>query len=617
MSTSFRAMWLWLAFLLTLLGSAIIFDLYFEYARTSSSEQDKLSTQARVIAENMEYQLRSTRLVLENVRGEAVGWQGAAGVRVGTSHLKALVNAMPGIRFVGVVDARGILRMSNLTQFVGRDFSQRDYFQSVRQHPDAGVLYVSRPFKSAAGIYVLNVTRMISGPHGEFAGVVTASLDPEYFKTLMSSVSYAQDMWTALAHGDGTLFLMAPGRDSLHGMNLAQPGSFFSRHRDGGQSVSVLTGTVYSTKEQRMMAQRTIRPDALRMDQPLVVAVSRDLDAIFQPWRRTALMQGGLFGVFAALSVFALYIFQRRHRGLERLAAEARELVEHFSVALDHMPTYIYMKNRQRRYVYANRATLELFGCTAEELRGSLDSRFFPAETVAQIHAIDTRVLDHAEDTTEEVVAQGENGTRRVYWEIKTPIYEDAGKTRVWGLCGISTDITEREALKSRLEEQAHQDYLTGLYNRRYFIEQGQVELARAQRYGSTLSMLMLDIDHFKAINDTHGHKAGDIVLQKFSEVMRETLRTIDIVGRIGGEEFAILLPETDMTKAAEVAERLREKVATTAVVLEAGLPLHFTISIGVAMLQGKDANIDILFNQSDRALYQAKNTGRNKVCVA
>ncbi|HEY0666115.1 MAG TPA: diguanylate cyclase [Gallionella sp.] len=611
-----RTQWLWLFLTLVLLGGAIAVDLYFSHAGTASGEKDRLTTQARVLAENMENRLLSSSLVLEGVRDELPAWRKSS-FRAAAPHLRALVNAMPGIRFIGVVNKEGILQASNLTEFVGRNFAHRDYFQAAKSHPSADTLYVTPPFESVAGAYVLNVSRMITGPRGEFAGVITASLDPKYFNTLMASVLYAPDMWDAIAHGDGTLFLMVPGREMLHGMNLAQPGSFFSRHRDSGKAVTVYTGTVYSTGEKRMMAQRTVRPDALRMDQPLVVAVSRDLDAVFQGWRRAALIQAGLLAMFALFSVLGLYAYQHRQRRLEQQVADARVLAERFSLALDHIPTYIYMKDRQRRYVYANRATLDLFGCTADELRGSDDTRFFPPETVAQIHEIDTRVLERGEDSAEKVVSPGEGDRRRVYWEIKTPIYQGDDKTRIWGLCGISTDITERELLKEKLEQQAQQDYLTGLSNRRHFLEQGEVELSRTQRYGSTLSLFMIDIDHFKDINDSHGHKAGDIVLQRLSEVMRETLRTVDIIGRIGGEEFAILLPETDRQEAAEVADRLRECVAATEVVLEAGMPLHFTISVGVTTLTEKDVNLDIMLNQADQALYRAKEGGRNRVCLA
>lgn len=182
------------------------------------------------------------------------------------------------------------------------------------------------------------------------------------------------------------------------------------------------------------------------------------------------------------------------------------------------------------------------------------------------------------------------------------------------GYIGMCMDITERHLMQQELQHQAHVDYLTGLNNRRYFIELGEAELARAIRYGSTLSMLMLDIDFFKKVNDTYGHKTGDAVLQKLGQICRETLREIDLPARIGGEEFAILLPETSGEKAVEVAERLRQTIADTPVPLEHGLPLHFTVSIGVATYTGDHINIDMLLNLADQALYQAKNSGRNRV---
>jgi diguanylate cyclase (GGDEF)-like protein len=171
--------------------------------------------------------------------------------------------------------------------------------------------------------------------------------------------------------------------------------------------------------------------------------------------------------------------------------------------------------------------------------------------------------------------------------------------------------------VEKELQLQARVDYLTGVFNRRHFIEQGELELSRALRYGKQLSAFMLDIDYFKQVNDTHGHRAGDMVLQALSRICKEALRDVDLIGRMGGEEFAVLLPETSHEKAAEVAERLRETIAATPIVIETGLPLHITVSIGVTTLTGKDSNIDMLLNQADTALYQAKETGRNRICGA
>jgi diguanylate cyclase (GGDEF)-like protein len=178
-------------------------------------------------------------------------------------------------------------------------------------------------------------------------------------------------------------------------------------------------------------------------------------------------------------------------------------------------------------------------------------------------------------------------------------------------------DLTERKKLERMLEHQARIDALTGLINRRHFYEQAELELARAKRHGEPLSLLMLDVDHFKAVNDNHGHHTGDVTLQKLSEVCTQTFREIDLVGRLGGEEFAVLLPQTHGAQALEVAERLRLAAADAAVPLEQGGALHFTVSIGVASFAATDDSIETLLRRADQAMYQAKNSGRNRVCAA
>ncbi|MBU3736151.1 MAG: sensor domain-containing diguanylate cyclase [Methylobacterium sp.] len=181
-------------------------------------------------------------------------------------------------------------------------------------------------------------------------------------------------------------------------------------------------------------------------------------------------------------------------------------------------------------------------------------------------------------------------------------------------LQAVVRDITERKHLLKDLERQAHLDYLTGLHNRGYFMHLAEIEVARAVRYSSHLSLMMMDVDNFKKVNDTHGHKAGDLVLKKFAEICHDTLREVDIIGRIGGEEFAVLLPETDIDEAMEVAQRLRQKIASTKVGIDHGLPLRFTISIGVSALSPNRENLDVLLSFADKALYLAKESGKNRV---
>ena len=177
-------------------------------------------------------------------------------------------------------------------------------------------------------------------------------------------------------------------------------------------------------------------------------------------------------------------------------------------------------------------------------------------------------------------------------------------------------DITERKKFQLELERRAQIDALTGLNNRCHFYELAEQEIVRTRRYGKPLAIMMLDVDHFKPINDTYGHQAGDMVLQQLSAVCLQTMREIDVIGRVGGEEFAILLPEASGAQALEAAERLRAAVAASVVQLEEGVSIFFNVSIGVAALTETDQGVTAMLKRADEAMYAAKNSGRNRVCI-
>ncbi|MDO8466087.1 MAG: diguanylate cyclase [Gallionella sp.] len=183
-------------------------------------------------------------------------------------------------------------------------------------------------------------------------------------------------------------------------------------------------------------------------------------------------------------------------------------------------------------------------------------------------------------------------------------------------ILGVIQDITERKELQDKLEEQANTDALTGCDSRRHFLEHAGQEFIRIRRYGGEMSMLMLDLDHFKNINDRYGHQVGDMTLQKFAQVCQGLLREVDVMGRIGGEEFAIMLPETESERALEIAGRLCQAVAAAKVPMNDVSPLHFTTSIGVASFAADDPGIDVILNRADSALYKAKHAGRNRACA-
>ena len=201
------------------------------------------------------------------------------------------------------------------------------------------------------------------------------------------------------------------------------------------------------------------------------------------------------------------------------------------------------------------------------------------------------------------------------------PHVYDARLNKIRDIRGLSIggavvfrDITERKRLERRLNHLALTDELTDVPNRRHFVELAQNEFARARRHVRPMVMFMLDLDHFKQINDEYGHKAGDLVLVEVVQGCKDSLRSGDVLGRIGGEEFAAVLPDTDLQNAAIVAERLRDRVESIHVVHNKR-SITVTISIGMAELSAEDANVQGLLNRADVALYQAKDAGRNRVC--
>ncbi|NJD06318.1 MAG: diguanylate cyclase [Methylococcaceae bacterium] len=184
-------------------------------------------------------------------------------------------------------------------------------------------------------------------------------------------------------------------------------------------------------------------------------------------------------------------------------------------------------------------------------------------------------------------------------------------------LLGVIQDITDRKELERKLAQEAHTDALTGCANRRYFLRLARQEWARVRRYGYQLSVLLLDLDHFKTLNDRYGHQVGDLALQKFVQVCQTSLREGDLIGRLGGEEFAVLLPEAGTDEALEAAERLRHAIDVTEVTVASQPPLRFTTSIGIATRQADDTDVEELLSRADRAMYRAKNAGRNRVLAA
>lgn len=192
-----------------------------------------------------------------------------------------------------------------------------------------------------------------------------------------------------------------------------------------------------------------------------------------------------------------------------------------------------------------------------------------------------------------------------------------------WSLVGVVMDISERkrteqelEQLNNKLQRLAREDDLTGLLNRRTILEMGVAEWSRWLRYGAPFSILIVDADDFKTINDRFGHDAGDSALRMIASRLREGLRTLDTVGRYGGEEFLVILPETDFQGALTTAHKVLFGISVTPLRMQE-TDVRLTASIGLASADKSDASFDALLKRADLAMYQAKAEGKNRVVVS
>ena len=326
LQSSIRTQWLSLAIALAVLATVIGYENFTSYRGITNQEQRRLQTQARVIALNIEHQFNSTKLALTSVLKDLAFLRRHDNIKLANRRLQTFTDAMPGVRTMLILDKNGVVSASNREDFVGKDFSARDYYQTPLHRNDNTLLYVSPPFKSILGVTVLNLTRIISASDGTFDGIVVAALDPKYFKVLLNSVLYASDMLSAINHSDGIRFMMVPNQEGQPGKNLAQPGTFTSRHRESGNIESILTGKSPSYDSVLVTAIRTVQPPELKMDKALYVACSRDQAAIYADWRAGVLKQALIFVLFCTVSCLGLALLQRRQRRWDLLATRTREL---------------------------------------------------------------------------------------------------------------------------------------------------------------------------------------------------------------------------------------------------------------------------------------------------
>lgn len=442
--------WTLLGGALLVMGAALAFNLLQDRRRSLEGEAERLMAQAAILERIVGTNLEALNLVLVKLSAERVDrWP----VAEANKRLKALEEGMPGVRTLAVLNTRGAIVSSSRPEIIGGDYTGRGYFKAAKALAGRDLMVVGSPFVSVLGTRTIHVNRAILGPGGVFEGIVGATLDPAYFSPLLGAVLYAPDMWVHLVHYDGEVFLDMPRREGVAGMNLALPGTLFTRHIESGKPANVFLDTIWATGKTQMLAARTIRPSGLELDRPLVVGLGRDPEAVLERWRADALLQGALYLALAAIAVPGLALYQRRQRQYDLQAAQAvqaqRESERFMRTVADNIPGMVGYWDRDLRCRFANAAYLEWFGRTPEQMLGMTIQELLGPALYSKNEPYISAALDGQMQRFERTLTRTD-GTERTTQAHYIP---DLDEGRVSGFFVLVSDITELKQAQNRLEE--------------------------------------------------------------------------------------------------------------------------------------------------------------------
>ena len=458
-----RSLWILALLALAALGAVFSYLVYREYESTLARERDSLLTHARVIDENLSQQLEGANAALTNVCNDvgALIAQGQA-VQI-VNRLKALSDAMPGIRTMLVINADGTVVAASRPELMGVDLRQRPYFQWAKAHPVSGRLYVSEPFKTTLNVFSISLVKIWTDEKGQFAGMVTATLDPDYFQVVLRSVLYAEQTRSTVIHGNGQVFVSAPAIDIGKEPGHAAVDPLFRRHRDSENRESIFSGTTGAAGDERMVAYRTTQPVELNMDQPLVATISRPVAAVLAPWRGVAQLYGLMYCLLAATVLVAAWLVHHKRQALTELRMvldrESREHSERLNLALEGGDLGLWDIDLATGVRTVNNRAQAMVGCGPDE----------PAESVAvwaeRVHPDDLEAWHaarhaHSAGETESLVAEYRARHRDGHWvwlHSRGSVTQRDANGRALRMTGTYLDVTERQAAEARIRHAGEQ----------------------------------------------------------------------------------------------------------------------------------------------------------------
>nr|WP_319564300.1 diguanylate cyclase [uncultured Rhodoferax sp.] len=437
-----RRSWLLLTTTLLVVGVWLGLGLQHEYERIEREELARLDTQAKVVGDNLTRQLTAINQSLLSIQQAVPDWQAHSAGR--DEALKTLGNmeaAMSSVRTFLVTDAQGKLTFSNRAELLGRDVFQRDYVQTPRKSLNPAQLYVSTPFKTVLNNYLINLTRVLLDEQGQFAGVLSAALDPVDFQILINSVRYGEDMQVALVHGDGQVFIQQPPSAQGPDPRQSAPSELLRLHFQSGRSVSHFAHVL---PQSRMVVFHTVWPAELAMDKPLVVMLSRDHVALFGLWQGEVVKQSLAYLALVFLSVLALLVFE--HQRAEKIVTAKR-----FKLATEASGVGIWEFDLVTRRYQWDDAMFALFGLDPKAASPRNDDwiKLLPPQDLQRMREATRATIQHNQPFGMTFQIHRPDGQLR-FMRNRAALYsDDHGVPR--RLIGATEDVTKRKQLEGEL----------------------------------------------------------------------------------------------------------------------------------------------------------------------
>lgn len=444
-----------------LAGVLLVAGLWLERERVETREQALLAQQTAVLHDNLGEQLEAVNNALNHLLAEALRSAGsAAGRQRLEERMRNFTDAMPAVRDFALLDAQGRVLVASSEELREVDVSRRDYFQAAQHAAQPGVLLVGRPFFGMVSGWVLVLSRTVPGPDGGFGGLLTAALDVQHFQTLLQSVRYASDMRVSLSHGDGPRIMALGADNEPEGVDMAQPGTLFTQHRDSGQAVSVLQGQPLPGYPPYLMALRTVRSPVLHMDSPPVVAVGRPLHDVLASWRIEAWRFALLYLLAGAALCAALRLMHQRQnkeraqaRQLRVAQRRQRELLRRLA---ENLPGALFQyqlePDGRSHFPYISPGVADIYGHTPGQLRDDaapVFARVHPDDRQAGKRRIQESALTLCDWQVEHRVLLPDGGERWVSG-LARPQRLESGAV-LWH--GYIHDVTEAKQQALQLQE--------------------------------------------------------------------------------------------------------------------------------------------------------------------